>query len=285
MKRMKWFYPLCVLLSVLLLVGCANSGVAPDTESGTPKDTEPQSTPETLFPAHLEEIGADIVPGALDGTEEGGFVLSDLTASDGKRFYVVKSAAAAPTAEDWNSTRALKLWTYQWRDNGYEPDVYAQMLFVPGDGFYVRMTCFEVDPYYKATTYLGSVWDDSCMEFFADWFGTGNYTNMEVNAYGASYQGYGVSMEDRIKLAAPLAEATAEILSDRWTVDLRIPLSDLAHVVGGDTSLFAPGYLFTGNFYKCGSKTEYPHYGMWNTIDHDVANFHLSQFFGYLYIA
>jgi len=283
MKRTRFVLILCLLLT-LLLPACAATGDPADTTGTTSPETEPPA-PETLYPEHVDAIDADVIPGALDGTEEGGFILSDLSVSEDKRFYVIPTTDAAPTAEDWAEVRALKLWTYQWRDNGYEPDVYAQMLFVPGDGFYVRMTCFEVDPYYAATEYLGSVWNDSCMEFFADWFGTGNYTNMEINAFGASYQGYGVSMEDRIKLSSPLAAATAEILADRWTVELHIPLSGLGYVVGGDVSVFQSGYLFTGNFYKCGSKTEYPHYGMWNTIDNKDANFHLSQFFGYLYIA
>lgn len=283
MKRTTSFLALSLLL-VLLFTACTAT-----PPQGVPAGTDEASGTETdavtLYPERLDAIDAAVIPGALDGTEENGFILSELSVSEDKRLYVIPTLDAAPAEDDWAAVRALKLWTYKWRDNGYEPDVYAQLVFVPEDGFYLKMTCFETDPYYAATEYLGSVWNDSCMEFFADWFTTGSYTNMEINAYGASYQGYGVSMEDRIKLPAPLGEVKAEILSDRWTVNVRIPLAGLGEVTGGDVSLFTSGYLFTGNFYKCGSKTAYPHYGMWNTVVNENANFHLSQYFGYLYIA
>jgi hypothetical protein len=36
----------------------------------------------------------------------------------------------------------------------------------------------------------------------------------------------------------------------------------------------------TGNFYKCGDETEYPHFGCWNLIASPVPDFHRPEYFG-----
>ncbi|MHB1455061.1 MAG: carbohydrate-binding family 9-like protein [Saccharofermentanales bacterium] len=36
----------------------------------------------------------------------------------------------------------------------------------------------------------------------------------------------------------------------------------------------------TGNFYKCGDKTDCPHYGCWNPILLPAPDFHVPAFFG-----
>ena len=43
---------------------------------------------------------------------------------------------------------------------------------------------------------------------------------------------------------------------------------------------FSRGEVIKGNFYKCGDKTEIPHFGMWSPIDSEKPNFHQPQFFG-----
>lgn len=40
--------------------------------------------------------------------------------------------------------------------------------------------------------------------------------------------------------------------------------------------------IIKGNFYKCGDKTLFPHYGCWNNINHTIFDFHRSEFFGTL---
>ena len=40
--------------------------------------------------------------------------------------------------------------------------------------------------------------------------------------------------------------------------------------------------FFTGNFYKCGDETEFPHYGMWSEAVSDTPDFHRPECFGRL---
>ena len=37
-----------------------------------------------------------------------------------------------------------------------------------------------------------------------------------------------------------------------------------------------------GNFYKCGDKTDKPHYAMWSNIEVELDDFHIPDFFGVL---
>jgi predicted small secreted protein len=99
------FLALFLLLS-LLFTGCATApGTEEDAASGS--ESEAITEAETLYPSHIDSIDAAVVPGELDGTEENGFILSDLSVSADKRFYVIPSQSAAPTAEDWAAVRAL----------------------------------------------------------------------------------------------------------------------------------------------------------------------------------
>ena len=63
-----------------------------------------------------------------------------------------------------------------------------------------------------------------------------------------------------------------------WEVALVIPYS--AFFLHDITSL--DGKTLRANFYKCGDKTEHPHYACWNPIVSDRPNFHMPDQFGKL---
>ena len=90
-------------------------------------------------------------------------------------------------------------------------------------------------------------------------------------------------MKERSVFPTPRVGVSSLVREEEWEVRLSVPLTLLEELYPGLT--VSPGYTFTGNFYKCGSKCEFPHYGMWNPIDSPSANFHLPAFFGYLTVS
>ena len=48
----------------------------------------------------------------------------------------------------------------------FAPPVTGRIGYVPGDGFYVEMTCFETDPLRRQTGFQVPVYLDSAMEAF-----------------------------------------------------------------------------------------------------------------------
>ena len=96
-------------------------------------------------------------------------------------------------------------------------------------GLRVWMECREADPLRRVNQPNGRVWCDSCMEFF---LAPGpraqdGYFNFEMNALGAMLLGFGVSdaefvFEDFPRSQLPLR---ADVLSDRWTLDLSVPFA------------------------------------------------------------
>lgn len=197
--------------------------------------------------------------------------------------YRIKTVSSID-AIDWEQVGKAFVDTYLWLDNGYEPKTFAQLVFVEEYGFVVRMTSCEKDPRatHKYTDEL--VCQDSCMEFFAQFSDTDErYVNIEMNPCGTVLAFIGKDRFDRTsvrELTGSTFEVTAERTDDTWSVTARVPLSKLTELYSMDSSLFAPGYRFRGNFYKCGDLCEIPHYGMWNPVGTESPDFHRPEFFG-----
>ena len=62
-----------------------------------------------------------------------------------------------------------------------------------------------------------------------------------------------------------------------WCVKAVISTEKLKKLYGTESIRF-----FTGNFYKCGDETEFPHYGMWSEAVSDTPDFHRPECFGRL---
>lgn len=135
---------------------------------------------------------------------------------------------------------------------------------------------------------FGSVWEDSCVEFFMQREGESGYRNFECNILG-------VLLSRRHETREKGEEQTLEMRSvfrygavchryegDRqvsdWSMYLEIPKKAMGF--GAHESL--SGQKIRANFYKCGDKTPEPHFLSWNPIDLPDPNFHVPQFFGLL---
>ena len=138
------------------------------------------------------------------------------------------------------------------------------------------------------TTDFGSVWEDSCVEFFMQREGAKTYRNFECNILGALLAASHETREKAERLTEEMPsiyrhstinhryEAGRQV-SD-WTLYLEIPKK----AMGFEESESLSGQKIRANFYKCGDETPEPHYISWNPIDLSSPNFHVPQFFGLL---
>ncbi len=191
-----------------------------------------------------------------------------------------------PVEKEIDFSRAEKamISTYKWTE-GYAPEAYAQLMYVEGRGFALRMTAMEANPKATYTKFDEPVYKDSCLEFFVS-FNNANekYMNFEMNANGAFLAAVRTDRQNKksIKMLAPLPKVKATRDENSWTVEVFFSNDFIGKTFGKFS--FARGESFKGNFYKCGDETEIPHFGMWNPIDLENADFHRPEFFGTLTI-
>ena len=135
---------------------------------------------------------------------------------------------------------------------------------------------------------FGSVWEDSCVEFFMQREGESVYRNFECNVLGALLAARHESREKGVRLTKEVQSVIrhstichryeGERQVSDWSLYLEIPKQTMGF--GGDESLSEQ--KIRANFYKCGDKTPEPHFLSWNPIDLPRPDFHVPQFFGYL---
>ena len=136
----------------------------------------------------------------------------------------------------------------------------------------------------------GSVWTDSCVEFFSIPAGDGIYYNIECNCIGTVLVGVGPQRNNREH--AP-ADVTVQI--QRWSSLGRTPFEERVEEVTWEVALVVPYTVFfkhqitsldgkeiKANFYKCGDELQTPHFLSWNPIEIEQPDFHRPDFFGTL---
>ena len=136
----------------------------------------------------------------------------------------------------------------------------------------------------------GSVWTDSCVEFFSIPAGDGIYYNIECNSIGTILVGAGPVRNNREH--AP-KEVTA--LVQRWSSLGNQPFAERIGETDWEVALIIPYSVFfkhqidsldgkeiKANFYKCGDELQTPHFLSWNPIEIDKPDFHRPDFFGTL---
>lgn len=199
--------------------------------------------------------------------------------------YTVK---AFESAVNWDEVPKAEITSYVW-DDAYTPEAFAQLAYVKGDRFVIRMQCRESAPIARYKNYNDPVYTDSCLEFFADWANAGKYVNMEMNSLGTLLSCCGPDRHDRTPvrdlLGGRIFKVTPSREGDFWCVTGEIPVAAICEIYGCGPEIFRPGYSFRANFYKCGDKTETVHYGSWNPIGTEKPDFHRPEFFGKLVIA
>ena len=203
--------------------------------------------------------------------------------------YIVKQFPAHTDSKEinWNVIPVARIDTYKWLD-GYTPEAAAQLVYVEGEKFILRMTCAEKNPLCRYHEYNEPVYTDSCLEFFCDWLGDGRYINMEMNAGGTLLSCVGPDRHTRTPITdlsgGEIFPIKGKVKDGQWQVTAEIPSSLLCKILSVESLPFESGYAFRGNFYKCGDETAVPHYGMWNPVETERADFHRPEYFGTLVI-
>ena len=204
-----------------------------------------------------------------------------------QRIYriVTLPLGTAPTDVDWNDIPSAPIDHFFWL-TGHTPATHAQLVYLDGFGFVLRMTCEETAPKALYRQYNDPVYTDSCMEFFCDWLGDGRYINMEMNPLGTLLAGIGPGRHGRRPITefsdGEIFVVKGEINPTSWNVIAYIPTELLCRILGVKSIPFGKGYSFRGNFYKCGDNTAIPHYGMWSPVGTETPDFHRPEYFGTL---
>lgn len=184
---------------------------------------------------------------------------------------------------DWTKVAVAPIDNYGWLECT-ELRAYAQLVYAEDAGFLCRMTCEESDPAAVCTEFNGPVCNDSCLEFFVIFAGD-CYLNLEANSIGTKHMCFGPGRGDRLSVGEKIPggfPAIPEIGDGVWTLTYELSVEDIAKFYDVTADTFAPGYEFSGNFYKTGSKavTGNEHYGMWNKVGTEFPDFHRPEWFG-----
>ncbi len=170
-----------------------------------------------------------------------------------------------------------------WNDYPYAPNVTAHLAH-DGKQLFCVFSVNERHLRVKALEDNGPVWEDSCVEIFiADADGS-HYYNFETNAGGTALASRRVSRTDcehfppqqmqRIMRHSSLPRHEVSINSPNgigWTLMVGIPF-DLIGYNGIPAELRI-------NLYKCGDKTDTPHFLSWAPISTPAPDFHRPEFF------
>lgn len=169
------------------------------------------------------------------------------------------------------------------KDFPYCPDVTLYIAHTT-DALLLRFDVEEDNIKALCVSSNGPVWEDSCVEFFVRTPKSPFYYNFETNCIGTglaskrlsreSCRHFSPAMMDQVKRKSSLPHTQINTGKGRWTLELTVPFKVL--------DCGQKPEMLLANFYKCGDKTEHPHFVAWSPIDNPKPNFHLPEFFGQL---
>lgn len=178
--------------------------------------------------------------------------------------------------------------TVNWPDDfPYKPECIVKAAWCK-KGLGILYEVYGLDLRAEALKDNGSVWEDSCCEFFISHPSDGTYYNFEMNCIGTLLTAKRKSREDyshfskeqlqQVKRFSSLPRKQVNVNGEmfRWSVGMFIPF----HLIGINPHNL-PDELHA-NFYKCGDKTEHIHFLSWSPISCATPDFHRPEFFGTL---
>lgn len=164
---------------------------------------------------------------------------------------------------DWSLVPEGRIDCFQWESEPpYRPDSVFKICFVKNKGIYVKMATDEKNIRCICTERDEAIWEDSCLEFFFMPFPEGDYFNIEMNPNSAFLSQFGKGREGRIfikELTDLSPEVKAKVTENGWEVECFVPCSFIEALY--KTTFNAEAGEYKGCFFKCGDKTEIPHYG------------------------
>ncbi|MFR8012544.1 MAG: carbohydrate-binding family 9-like protein [Clostridia bacterium] len=164
----------------------------------------------------------------------------------------------------------------------YRPKTSAQLCAVRGGGIYYRAFTDETDLRAVGTQRDDPVYEDSCLELFLNPFPEQSdcYINVEVNPNGAFLCQFGPERENR-RWVRDLTELAPEVHAFRenggWGITVHLGEDFLQALYGAD--YHTQKRTMRGNFYKCGDRTDHPHYGAFAPVSTLPPGFHNPECF------
>ncbi|MGN0468769.1 MAG: carbohydrate-binding family 9-like protein [Acutalibacteraceae bacterium] len=182
----------------------------------------------------------------------------------------------------WDKVSQGKIDVFQWEsENPYRPETVFKMCFVKNKGVFVKMKTDETNIRSVCSGRDENCWEDSCMEFFFKPFSDADeYMNFEMTAKSAYLSAFGASRDGRVFLKELTDEAPsvhAEIKQDGWSLELFLPCCLIESVYKKEFCACAGEYR--ANFFKCGDKTETPHFGSFSPMGSLPPGFHNPELF------
>lgn len=175
-----------------------------------------------------------------------------------------------------------------WDAFSYAPEVKFRIARNNND-IWLKYYVTEENILAKRTDTNSAVAKDSCVEFFFDPLGDGNYYNFEFNCIGTIHLAYGPGRQNRKFVNPKLIQKyikTASTLGDRpfaektgghtWEMTVVIPAEILTYNKG----ISLKGLGAKSNFYKCGDETSRKHYVTWNPVKTEKPDYHRPEYFG-----
>ena len=170
------------------------------------------------------------------------------------------------------------------------PETIASLSYVPEEGIWVSMRCYEEKPRAIYHNPNDPIYTDSCMEAFIDCFPElhKGYLNIEMNVNGASFCSFGTNRYCRsyvVDMGIPHPEVTAERGEEAgrpyWQVRCLLGVKLWEALYGRPFNL-NPGHVMRGNFYKCADHAAKPHWSSWAPVPR--LDFHDPDSFGLMII-
>lgn len=188
--------------------------------------------------------------------------------------YKTEKSDISINSSCWDKAEKISL---DWSWGIKAPKTSAYMLY--GDkGISIK---FETEENPVTVNYLSNndpVNRDSCVEFFvsSDMENDETYLNFEMNAKGILHLQYGIVGERQniCDVDFNIFNIETKLLNSGWILKIYIPFDFLNKYFKNISG------ALRGNLYKCGDRTEKPHYLSWSPIETLKPNFHNTKSFG-----
>ncbi|MEG1254990.1 carbohydrate-binding family 9-like protein [Clostridium sp.] len=191
----------------------------------------------------------------------------------------------------WDKIEGTTIDKFPWDKTGYKPCTVVKM-FYTDDALHIRFLSQDAVVRVNSTKFNDNVYEDSAVEFFfkPEPENDERYFNFEMNAAGVLLLQLDSKTQNRayinnvdlsiFNIKTDVTHNNYKCFSNSipWKVEYEIPFSFIKTYFS-DFQI-KPGYLMNGNFYKTGSKTVIPHYGVWSYITNPAPSFHKPEFFG-----
>lgn len=175
--------------------------------------------------------------------------------------------------------------TVNWKEFPYAPEVFFRIAH-NGESILLQYVVNEKTSRAKYGEDRGSVWTDSCVEFFSSPADDGYYYNLETNCIGTVLLCCGKNREGREYAPYEVTERIlrhstlgnkpfAEREVGKWSLSLVIP-KDIYFKHKFNT---LSGMTVRANFYKCGDELQTPHFLSWSPISIENPDFHRPDYF------